>query len=391
MITSPKIAAVTRCSTGEGKYLAEWAAWLSLLGVGRFYIYEHNNEPDAAFTAAADMLTSLGVAEFHPSTETGLTDNVQMDDMLSAAELCREAGIEWLITIDLDEFPVITRHDNLLHLVESMPPAVNQILLNWRLYGSSGETAFDGTRTHFEKFTHHALETHHTGRIGKGIIRVSALRKINLHLHSVSGITVNGDLEELRPAKHPHGGSRPAYGIGYLAHFSVRSRAEFEEKAQRGYPDEWHGKFPGERYWTNRNLNDVQGPDLSAQSTLIKQRLAAWEIGSDELDPANVPIEAGRLRKVDPAILPKVPQSVALWRIKTVLEIDGKLAAIAALIDSLSMEDPASIAIRNAWNGGVTLERTDPGTLALGEMADLTAEELDDIFTAAERLSTAIG
>jgi hypothetical protein len=87
--------------------------------------------------------------------------------------------------------------------------------------------------------------------------------------------------------------------------------------------------------------------------------------------------EAGDFIKT--TIVPPVPESLANWRVKAVLDMQGLTAtvdtAIAALPDS-----PEKIVISRAWNGNGDVFRNSPTVTSFMSILSLTDAQVDDMF-----------
>jgi len=91
-----------------------------------------------------------------------------------------------------------------------------------------------------------------------------------------------------------------------------------------------------------------------------------------------------------PDLMPGVPQVIPLWKLKAILELDGELDRIEAVVAALPAEGEAMIAIRSAWNRNAEIRRLDPGTIALAQLAGFTLADLDVRFIRAFNLKTAL-
>jgi hypothetical protein len=85
-----------------------------------------------------------------------------------------------------------------------------------------------------------------------------------------------------------------------------------------------------------------------------------------------------------PALPPRVPREIANWRARAVLELQGLLPTVDAMIGA--MTGPESVVVRNAWLAGAPLARRGPTVTALGTQLGLTAQQIDQMFISAESL-----
>ena len=100
-------------------------------------------------------------------------------------------------------------------------------------------------------------------------------------------------------------------------------------------------------------------------------------------DPATA-LQALIDRRPLPALPPRIPHEIAQWRARAVLEMQGILASVVALINSLDGE--AGIVVRNAWSAGAPLARHGQTVLMLAQSLGLDDTQLDAMFIAAAAL-----
>jgi hypothetical protein len=82
---------------------------------------------------------------------------------------------------------------------------------------------------------------------------------------------------------------------------------------------------------------------------------------------------------------PKVPQEIALWRAKAVIELAGLLTSVHSLL--AAMEGDAGVVARAAWSAGAPLARHGATVKALAGALNLTDEQVDAMFIQAAALS----
>lgn len=85
-----------------------------------------------------------------------------------------------------------------------------------------------------------------------------------------------------------------------------------------------------------------------------------------------------------PAPPPRIPREIANWRARAILELQGLLPTVEALITA--MTGPEGIVVRNAWAAGAPLARHGPTVTALSPQLGLTSDQIDSMFIAAAAL-----
>lgn len=85
-----------------------------------------------------------------------------------------------------------------------------------------------------------------------------------------------------------------------------------------------------------------------------------------------------------PPLLPRVPREIPNWRAKVILSSMGLLPSVEAGIAALP--EPEKTVATLAWYGDAKLARTGKTVLSLSSALGLTAEQIDQLFIAAEAL-----
>lgn len=272
-----KIAAATSCSD-EGAYLLEWVAHHFILGVRRFYIFTHNNPETPAFVDAREKLEKLGCVTFYESIRTGENRCFQMENFCRARDFAREEGVDWLWCADLDEYLVLTAWESLPAMLCDVQPSVAQVSFNWLIYGSDGEESWDGVSTHFDRFRRIAPVDCPEHENVKSIVRPNMVGTMHLHLHEVNGQRLGSSLMPARITGRCI--TKVDFMGGHVAHFSLRSRAEYEAKQRRGYASAVHTTQIDEAYWAKRDRNDKPAPSMRSHNAILKALLESWRAGA---------------------------------------------------------------------------------------------------------------
>ena len=180
---------VTACAVfrNEGPFLQEWVAWHRHMGVTRFVLYDNESVdgggalplgPDVIVRPASGLRTQLGVYR----------------DCLDTVE----AGVEWVVFLDLDEFLYDPAGRT---LAEVLPPRearhdgqpVTRVWVPWRMFGwtpHSRHPAGGVLRNYLWRVPDDSpLHAYATG--GKSLVRVGARTRafLNPHHMETSGLT----------------------------------------------------------------------------------------------------------------------------------------------------------------------------------------------------------
>jgi hypothetical protein len=154
----------------------------------------------------------------------------------------------------------------------------------------------------------------------------------------------------------------------------------YEPKEMRLY------RFPGHlaEMCEALGLDETVSPDHVSEEkpNLSPEQLARVQaIYADDIALFNSITEPGQVHTVpEPPPEPSpVPESLANWRVKAVLDMQGLTttvdAAIAALPDS-----PEKIVISRAWNGNGDVFRHSPTVTSFMSILSLTDAQVDDMF-----------
>jgi len=73
-----------------------------------------------------------------------------------------------------------------------------------------------------------------------------------------------------------------------------------------------------------------------------------------------------------------VPQEIANWRARAVLEVEGLLPQVDTLVDALT--GPEGVAVKAAWQNGASLTRNGATVQAIAAQLGLTDEQVDNLF-----------
>jgi hypothetical protein len=74
-----------------------------------------------------------------------------------------------------------------------------------------------------------------------------------------------------------------------------------------------------------------------------------------------------------------VPQTLANWRVKAVLDMQGLTTTIDAAIEAIP-DSPEKVVISRAWHGNGDVQRDSPTVASFMAILDLTEAQVDDMF-----------
>lgn len=289
---TPAYLSICAIFKDEAPYLSEWIEFHRLVGVERFFLYD-NGSGDGG-REVVEPWVRRGIVSVE---ECSIPLGEGGQGWAYADALRRARGrTRWLAFIDVDEFlfsPGPTLLPDVLRDYERHPG----IVVNWQVYGSSGQTtAGDGLV--IERFVRRARTRWVRNRRVKSIVDPQrAVRPIGPHFfdYTDGALAVTEDHEPVRVIEHRAWARRMRRGLLRLPlietdpyavrhssvkrvsvgrvrlnHYAVRSQEEFEQKTVR------HGSSRlAPRYFAYHDRNEVHDPALLSRASEVRARLAA--------------------------------------------------------------------------------------------------------------------
>jgi hypothetical protein len=89
--------------------------------------------------------------------------------------------------------------------------------------------------------------------------------------------------------------------------------------------------------------------------------------------------------EIEQAFKDKTPDEVQLWRLRTILKLNGLEQQVETAINNL--QEPTKTSAKNVWNYGTTIARYSQTLLFIQSVLQITDHEADDIFQQAEAIT----
>lgn len=256
----------------EGAFLLEWIAWYRMLGFENMLVM-HNDCTDHA-PQLLRLLERAGVlVQKKNAPDPAKPPQPQNHAVAARHRLVREAS--WVFVADVDEYLVIhTGEGSAAALAEAVEGKAIGMAINWRIFGSGGETAWRDALVH-RRFTRAGGVTARQNSCFKTFFKEPALfGKLRAHGPSNWQGETWGDGEHVflladgkpyalyHPSRSPQNGTTHARMSNTLAqvnHYAVQSREQFAYKRGRQsaamledrYTDEFFALFD-----RNETLNE---------------------------------------------------------------------------------------------------------------------------------------
>ncbi len=223
--------AIVAIMKNEGPYLAEWIEFHKLLGVEKFYLYDNDSTDKTQEILKPYIKSGLVDYTFFPGEKMQLP---AYNDCIEKHKM----DTRWLAVIDLDEFLVPVKYDNMTDFLATIPENVAQIIIPWVIFGSNGhKNKPRGLVT--ANYTMRAKRNW----LYKSIIKPQFVIHMGCHEHDVAGATKSVRMSVCR-----------------VHHYHCKSWEEYKLKAMRG--DAWDGADAGVKKYQmdcfkKHDLNDI--------------------------------------------------------------------------------------------------------------------------------------
>ena len=241
----------------EESYLLEWIAYHRALGVESFILGDNGGSD-----RTSELLHALDAAGVIHRLDWRAERNFQIRfDMDAISRMCGIADV--CSVTDVDEFlRPLGGHSDIPTAVAEIfnRPEVSAVALSWVTYGSSGRVE-PGDGLVIERFTRRATNDHVFNQTVKTILRPERLAgMVNPHaVKLTSGEYVNDHNDPVSWGAVAGGTTSVSWHSLRVDHFVVKSRREFERKAQRGRPDV-AGQPRDDAFFLSRDRNEVFDP-----------------------------------------------------------------------------------------------------------------------------------
>jgi len=109
--------------------IREWAAHHLLIGFDLIYIFDHKSEPSLnKYFKGIDKRVVISRCE--------MENPVKLPLMMSAAKIARQAGADWMMYLDADEFLILNSFQNIKEMLQVYSFA-DLLSINWLMFGTN--------------------------------------------------------------------------------------------------------------------------------------------------------------------------------------------------------------------------------------------------------------
>eukprot|EP00522_Entomoneis_paludosa_P010983 CAMPEP_0172459352 /NCGR_PEP_ID=MMETSP1065-20121228/32263_1 /TAXON_ID=265537 /ORGANISM="Amphiprora paludosa, Strain CCMP125" /LENGTH=654 /DNA_ID=CAMNT_0013214009 /DNA_START=248 /DNA_END=2212 /DNA_ORIENTATION=+ len=265
-------AAICVVQKDETQYMNEWVDYHLALGFSDIYIYDNSvsHEPLSRWDKTRKLRNSDEQNRVHLIHHPG--EKVQIPVYKKCASLVKEQQHTWVTFLDVDEFFVLKKHDNVVDFAKEYAKR-GHVGINWQIFGTSG-------RLTYEKFpvTQRFQCVHPIAKqmYIKSFMKVNDISPIR-DIHSphtfprrngTDLVDTNGALIDSSRHKGPR-------DVALIYHYIYRSHEEHIQKRSRG--DVFFGNREDRANWTEQAENGIDpwsGKPLPAGSIVDD---SAWQ------------------------------------------------------------------------------------------------------------------
>ena len=201
----------------EDEYIKEWIEYHKKLGFDNIFVFENNWR----CKVKDDIVTNI---EFDG-------DRKQIPAYNTFIERFRY-DYDWAAFIDVDEFIVLKKHDNIKDFLNEYDSVFNGIAINWVLFGSNGHKETSENTSLLERFTKRQIDKNqHIKTILK--LKRFGVKMVNPHYPNVMLNDTNLN-EVLGPFNF-----KGDIDVAQINHYFCKTRPEFIKKINRGQADQY--------------------------------------------------------------------------------------------------------------------------------------------------------
>lgn len=271
----------------ECEYILEWIAYhRSVIGITDFIIAD--NVSDDGTSQLLEALHQSGDIKrvFFPRESDNVGPQVPAYNFI-----CNKFASDYdlFLFIDADEFLVNNTGKTISELVNQFSnlEKFGALALNWRIFGSSGNT-YKQDGLVIERFYRASKKLEAVNSHLKSLVLKKAVEKMYIHQADLKNdfIYYNENMQPAQFVEHPSNtniciNTTSPYtreinnSLLYIAHFAVKSKAEhFQKKANRGSAGGSASRAKGQQYFSGHDMNHESCTDLIKHKNTVLSEMA---------------------------------------------------------------------------------------------------------------------
>jgi len=217
----------------EDEYISEWIDYHKKLGFDRIFVFENNWRCNVS----DEIVTTI---EFDGETKQIPAYNTFIERF--------RYDYDWVAFIDVDEFVVLKKHDDIKEFLKDYESVENGIAVNWMLFGSNGHEDVFGKYSVLERFTKRQNDVNiHIKTFLK--MKRFGIKMVNPHHPNVMLNDTNFN-KVIGPFN-----KKGSIDVVQINHYFCKTLPEFGKKIKRGRSD--MKTYRSIEEWEPNNRNDV--------------------------------------------------------------------------------------------------------------------------------------
>lgn len=258
--------AIVAILKNEAPYIKEWLDYHLLVGVDHFYIYDNESEDNLKEILQSYIESGIITYKFYP--EKGAQLKAYNEAIKDYKFEC-----QYMAFIDADEFIYPRENKSIkevLHEILSLDDNAEGIVINWQIFGSSGQDKADFSKGVLERFVYRAENSFEVNNHVKTIANPRCVELI-LNPHFVRYYEGKYSINE-NGVFVPNFSNEPCTTDKIaINHYFTKSKEEYMLKMKRGKADNIFDEY-NMQIFENHDKNDVFDDSiLSYRNTLLEK------------------------------------------------------------------------------------------------------------------------
>ncbi len=218
----------------ESPYILEWIAYYRTLKVDHFFIY--NNDSTDLTPQILEALDKEGIITYTNWPTIPNRDNQVCAYRDAWLKLKLREQSKWISFIDGDEFIVPKKHNNLIDFLADYED-VEEILMNWKFFGSSGQIEKIPGLV-MERFLKSSFSDYRGNKNVKSISQINSIKRIGIHTCELfeHSTCIYSDKTPC-PITQANKGNYINHDMVQVNHYFTKSKSEWINKKTRGKAD----------------------------------------------------------------------------------------------------------------------------------------------------------
>ena len=274
------------CARWEEAHVQEWVEYHRSIGFDHIYLYSNDDDPAPLFHAIAPYAYGPDpFITFRHWPQVGEQARIYLHFLDTF-----RSETEWFSFLDIDEYFVLKRIDNIAIFMRDYEAEVDCLYFNWLNYGNCGRLVRDSGSTLGTYVQRNLMLNPHTkmvcrsaaidpapirDHLGRGSFwhfldnfQLPDLRCHDVLHHSMAGYSANFP-DTTKPFMDRPGFHEAAINRAYIAHFQFRSEEDFLRRWRRG-------GFENGEQWRSTYTTGAHKGILTENSAVYDTYLAAW-------------------------------------------------------------------------------------------------------------------